>query len=128
VLDHRPHREARRDQRFFHDRDLPEQLGRHPCAGLVSGPQVVAEALDDVVGRHTHVRSAIGHDLQRRSDDASRSVERARVGVPGHLAEVLAEQFVGPVDEMHAHGTNVVGRDPAKVVSRSRQHAPIQTK
>ena len=31
--------------------DLREQLGRHPLARLVAGPQIVAEALDHVIGR-----------------------------------------------------------------------------
>ena len=82
VLDHRPRRHAHRHERLLDDRDLGEQLGRHPGARLVAGPQVVAEALDDVVAGHADVGGAVGEQLQRRAQHAGRRRERARRRAP----------------------------------------------
>ena len=51
--------------RRLHHGCLAEQLGRHPLARLVPRPQVVAKALDHVVGRHAHVRRPFPQQLER---------------------------------------------------------------
>ena len=56
-LDHRPDGDAERRQRLFEQRELREEVGVDALAGLVAGPQIVAERLDHVVGRDADVRA-----------------------------------------------------------------------
>src|SRR5262245_31872842 len=72
-------------------------------AGLVVRPEIVAEGLDDVIGRHADVgRSALEH-LRDRMQDAGHGSE-GRVGVPEAPDSVeLAEELVGAVDEVNDH-------------------------
>ena len=50
-LDHRPEDDAQRLDGGLGDRELGQQLGRHPGRRLVAREEVVAERLDDAVGR-----------------------------------------------------------------------------
>ncbi len=106
-LDHRPGRHPHRDERLLHHRDLVEQLGQHPLARLVTVPQVVAERLDHVVARHADVGRTLLDQLQRRRQHTDRGVELAdltpRLTPPVRAPEVLPEQLVRPVDQMHLH-------------------------
>ncbi len=82
VLDHRPHDEPGCLERPLHHRDLGEDLRVHPLAGLVPGPHVVAEALDDVVGGDSDMGGAVLDERQRRADHAGRGGVRMAVAVP----------------------------------------------
>ena len=84
-------------------RELGEQLGRHAGARLVAGPEVVAEALDHVVGRHAEVGDAVAQHLEHARQHALGGAELARI----RPAEVLAEELVGAVEQVDDHGLNL---------------------
>ena len=103
-LDHRPHGDAERPQRVLEHRELREQLGRHAGAGLVARPEVVAERLDHVVGGDAHVgRALLEHPEHRPEHPADRRHLDAVVVEVRRHREVVAEELVGPVDEVHLH-------------------------
>ena len=58
-LDHRPEDDPERLDGGLGDRELGEQLGRHPGRRLVAREQVVAERLDDAVRGAADVRRAL---------------------------------------------------------------------
>ena len=99
-----PHRDAERVERVFEDGELGEEGRFDSFAGLVSGPEIVAERLDDVVGGDADVGRALLEELQDREDDAPGRADVDPVGrsVLGHR-EVVAEQLVGAVDEVGLH-------------------------
>src|SRR6185436_985015 len=77
-----------------------------PFAGLVPGPEVVAERLDDVVGRDAHVRGAGLEHLEDAVQDAGGGGVRAlrlRLAARASQAVELAEQLVRAVDEVDDH-------------------------
>ena len=49
-LDHGPDGDPARGHDLFQQRELREQMGVDPGAGLVAGPEIVAERFDDVIG------------------------------------------------------------------------------
>ena len=102
-VDHRPHRHAERRHRVLEQLKLGAQFGGHAGAGLVPGPEVVAEGLDDVVGCHPDVGGAVGEHPEQREHDAARRADLgAVVGGARRLAEEVPEELVRPVDEMDA--------------------------
>ena len=58
-LDHRPEDEPERLDRLLRDRELGEELGRHPGRGLVPREQVVPERFDDPVRGAADVGGAL---------------------------------------------------------------------
>jgi hypothetical protein len=72
--------------------------------GLVAAPQAVAKRLDDVIGGDTNVgRAGRDHAEQRRHHAPHRGHFPA-VGIfRGRKDVVVAEQFVGTVDEVDFH-------------------------
>jgi hypothetical protein len=73
-------------------------------AGLVPRPQVVAERLDDVVGRDADVRCAAFDSLQYGVEDAEHGAERFVLPLAEAAQTVeVTEQLVGAVDEMDDH-------------------------
>ena len=85
VVDHRPQRDARGDERFFEQRELRGEVGRNARARLVAGIEPIAKRLDDTIGRDADVRRAFpcetlqrSHDAARRRDLASLRVARRR--------------------------------------------------
>ena len=76
VFLHGPHRHPHGPQRFFHDRNLGEDLGFHPLGGLVAVVEVVAKTFDHVIRGHTDVCRAISEQLERRIENS----DRGRVG------------------------------------------------
>ncbi len=104
-LDHRPHGHAHRGERFLQRMKLRPQRRLDAVAGLVAGPQVVAERLDDVIGRDADVRGAASRSS--RSTVLSTPIDGAERLVLA-LAEAaqaveVTEQLVGAVDEMDDH-------------------------
>src|SRR5206468_9119090 len=74
-LDHGPDHHSHCRERFLERVELREQRGLDALPGLVVGPEVVAERLDDVIGRHTDVsRSGLDH-LQYRMQHAADGAE-----------------------------------------------------
>ena len=118
-LDHRPQDDAERLDGRLGDRELGEQLGRHPGRRLVAREEVVAERLDDPVRGAADVRRALlaqqeqelvaqpGHARQR--DPVAPEDRRPR-------REMRPEQLVGRVDEVEAH------RRPARARGRSSRN------
>ena len=80
-LDHRPDRDAHRRERVLERMELRAQRRVDAVAGLVAGPEVVAERLDDVVGRDADVRRARLDHLQHRVEHADHGAERLVVTV-----------------------------------------------
>ena len=76
-LHHRPHRHAERGERLLERLELGVERRVHALAGLVAGPEVVAERLDDVVGGHAHDASR-----RPRACRARRRPRRAPRGAP----------------------------------------------
>ncbi len=109
VLHHRPHRDAERLQGRLQERELGEQLGVHAGAGLVVIPEVVPEGLDHLVGRHAHVGGPALQHRQHRLHDrpGTADLHAARIPVAGPGGEMLAEELVGAVDEVHTHGPSL---------------------
>src|SRR4051812_2807433 len=72
-------------------------------AGLVAGPEIVAEGLDDVIGGHTDVRSPSFQHLRHGAENSGNRAEgRITLLEPADPVE-MAEQLVGPVDEVDDH-------------------------
>ena len=72
-LDHRPDDEPERPDRVLDDRELVQQLGRHPERRLVAREHVVPERLDDVVRGAADVgRALLAEEVQQLVDDARR--------------------------------------------------------
>ena len=103
-LDHGPYHHSHRRERFLERLELREQRGLDALPGLVVGPEVVAERLDDVIGRHTDVsRSGLDH-LQYRMQHAADGAEALILALAEMAPAVkLAEQLVRTVDEMNDH-------------------------
>jgi hypothetical protein len=109
-LDHRPRGEPGGHEQFLHHGNLVEQHGVHPLTALVARVQVVAEALDDMVAGDGDVGGPRHHQLQRAGHHTRSGVEGAGIAVASDLAEVLAEQLVGAVDEVDLHAERLVIR------------------
>ena len=78
--------------------------GSMPCAGLVARPQLVAERLDDVIGRDADVRGPRRHHAEQRRDHAAHGPDFAAVAHRGRgHREVVPEQLVGAVDQIDVH-------------------------
>ena len=69
-LDHRPHQDPEGGEGLLEGPGLGPQIGIDAVARLVAGPQVVAEGLDHVVGRHTDMGRALSEQLQHGADHA----------------------------------------------------------
>src|SRR6266571_3157320 len=83
---------------------VQEPRGLDALPGLVVGPEVVAERLDDVIGCHTDVsRSGLDH-LQYRMQHAADSAEALILALAEMAPAVkLAEQLVRAVEGMNYH-------------------------
>ena len=109
-LDHRPDHDAHRAQRLLERMELRKQRGLDAGRGLVAGPQVVAERLDDVIGRDADMRRALLDHLQHRLQHAAHGAERAVLAlVEAAVAVEVAEQLVGAVDEVDDHRVGMAG-------------------
>src|SRR6185503_5224744 len=73
-------------------------------AGFVSRPYLVAERLDDVIGRHADVGLSGFENLQHALQHTDYCAERPilTLGKAAQTVE-MSEQLVGTVDEMNDH-------------------------
>ena len=108
-VDHRPHRDSERAERLLQHRELRLEQRIDAGAVLVRLPEIVAERLDHVVGRDTEVRRAVLEHAEHGLHDRARTadLDPVRIEMPGPRREVLPEELIGPVDEMHTHGTTL---------------------
>ena len=103
-LDHRPHRHSHGDERFLQRVELREERALDADPRLVTGPEAVAERLDDVIGRHADMGRTRLDQLQHRLQDADHGAEwLVRALVESAQSVEVAEQLVGAVDEMNDH-------------------------
>src|SRR5437764_13962040 len=103
-LDHRPDGDAHRLERILERLKLRQQVGLDSFAGLVVGPEIVAERLDDVIGGDTDVRRTGLDHLQHRVQYARDGAEGFVLAlVPAALAVEVAEQLIRSVDQVDYH-------------------------
>src|SRR2546430_2623061 len=101
---HRPDPDAHLTQCVLERMKLRQQLRFYALARFVSGPEVVAERLDDVIGRDAEVGCAtLEHALDRAqySHDGRDLVAIAAL-LPRHRVE-MAEQLVCAIEQMNTH-------------------------
>jgi hypothetical protein len=103
-LDHRPHGDAHRGERFFQRVELGAQRGLDSCAGLVAGPQAIPERFDHVIGRDAEMsRTALDH-LQHRLEHADDGAERTVYAlIEAPQAVEMPKELVGAVDCVNDH-------------------------
>jgi hypothetical protein len=123
-LDHRPHDEARGDERLFQDRELREEILRDAGARLVPAPQAVAKRLDDVIRGDGDVRRAVGNHPEHRGDDAANRGHLAAVDIalrrPG---KVVPEQLSVPSTRCTCTGYRLQGSGPGSSGIRGQGQA-----
>ncbi len=120
-FDHRPDDEAERPNRVLRDRELRQQLTRHPGRRLVAGEQVVPEGLDDVIGRAADVRRALlAEEVEQLVDDAGHAGQVHAVAAERRRPRgvVRPEQLVGRVDQVEPHS-------PGRSTPRRRRVGPL---
>ena len=106
-LDHRPQDHVEGLDRGLGDRELVQQLRRHPGRRLVALVQVVAERLDDPVRGAADVRRALlAEQVQQLLDEPAHARQEDPLAAEhGRSRRVMgAEQLVGGVDEVEVHG------------------------
>ena len=118
------------DERVLERVELGQQRGFDAGAGLVAGPEVVAERLDDVIGGHGQVRRAVPEQVEHRGEDALHrgDLEAVRVLLRRHRV-VVPKELVGAVDQVDQHaGAGIVTHreDPRFRVEDTRIWAKIQ--
>src|SRR5207302_2403995 len=103
-LDHGPDSHPHGRERFFEWVELREKCGLDAFPGLVTRPEVVAEGLDDMIGRHPDVSCPRLDHLQHRMQHADHGAEGWILAlVEAAQAVEVAVQFVRAVDEMNDH-------------------------
>ncbi len=107
-LDHRPHRHAHGGERILERVKLTEQGRLDPVARLVLWPEIVAERLDDMIGRDAEVRRAAFNHLQHGIQYAEHGAEGSVVTLVEAAQTIeVSEQLVGAVDEMNDHQSGI---------------------
>ena len=96
-------------KRLLEQEELRQQLRLDPLAGLVAGPQPVAERFDDVIRRDGDVSGAAVHHAEDGTNHATDRGDLRAARIPGRGQRVVvAEQLVGAVDEVNVHGRGPV--------------------
>ena len=91
-------------ERLLQRLELGAERALDAGAGLVAGPEVVAERLDHVVGGDAEMGGAALDDLQHGVQHAGDRAEGLVLAlVEAALAVEVAEQLVGAVDEVDDH-------------------------
>ena len=103
-LHHRPEDEARSRQGLLEQRELREEVGLDALPCLVARPQGVPEGLDHLVRRHRDVRRAAVDQAEQRGEHPPDRTDLGPVRqLRGRQRVVVAEQFIGPVDQVDVH-------------------------
>src|SRR5207249_1372641 len=90
--------------RVFQRVKLGQERAIDALAGLVIGPEIIPEGLDDVVGGDTEVGGPLLDHLQHRMQQArDRAQGLVLAFVEAALAVEVAEQLIGAVQYMHDH-------------------------
>ena len=114
-FDHRPEDDPERLDGGLGDRELGEQLGRHPGRRLVARVEVVPEGFDDPVGGGTDVRGALlAQEVEQLFDEPGDARQRDPVAPEDRRPrrEMRPEELVGRVDQVEL--------TPHQSVSRGR--------
>src|SRR5262249_47336871 len=124
----RPDRDSERGERFLQQRELREQFRLHPLACLITGPQLIPERLDDVIGCDRQVRGDAVEEREDRSDDAAYGGDFAPVlRFRRRQRVIVSKEFVRAVDEIHIHSVSSRRRYRSVVPSRTwvcKKHRP----
>lgn len=83
VLHGFPDDDAKRLERLLERMELAEEGRIDALAGLVAGPQVIPERLDDVIGGNPDVRRALLEQRDRRAEDTANRTHLVAVSVQG---------------------------------------------
>jgi hypothetical protein len=105
-FNHGPDSHAHRCQRFFEWLKLREQRALDSGAGFITGPELIAKRLDDVIGGDADVSCAV---LQHAKDGSEHSGDGAKrwisfLETPD--AVEVPEEFVSAVDKVNDHFRN----------------------
>src|SRR6266550_1277902 len=120
-LDHRPHDNSHRRQRFLERMELGEQNWLDACAGFVVWPETVTKRLDDMIGRHSDVRGAVLDHLRNGMKNSGDGAER-RIGFLKAPDSVeVTKKFVCAVDEVNDHSRLPVSAISVQIRSHSCQ-------
>ncbi len=119
-----PDRDAEGAQGVLDQGELSQERRFDSGAGLVAGPEIVSKRFDDVIGGDTHMGGALLEELQDGADDAAGGAHVNPIGVEVFRhREVVTEQLIGPVDEMHLHGERP-SRDQGSGAPPDRTYEP----
>ena len=102
-LDHRPCRHSHRRQKLFEGVKLRPQRRIDSFAGLIAGPKLVAERLDDVVGGHSDVRRSFIQHLHDGAEHSRHRPERLIGQLAAAKTVEMAKELVRAVDEVNDH-------------------------
>ena len=103
-LDHGPDGHSHSSEGFFQRLELRLEGSIDAFPRLVTGPEIVAEGLDDVIGGHPHVGRPRLTQLQHGVQHAGHGAEgRILAFAEAALSVEVSEELVGPVDEMNDH-------------------------
>ena len=84
--------------------ELCEECRLDPFAGLVPGPEIVSERLDDVIGRDADVRRSLFEHLKHGLQHADHGAERTILPfVEAAQSVEVPKQLIRAVDDVHDH-------------------------
>jgi hypothetical protein len=102
---HRPDDDAHRCKPLLQRMELREERRIDALAGLVAGPEAIAEGLDHVVGRDADMRDSALDHLQHAVHHADRRAQGLVLALREAAQAVeVPEEFVGSVDQVNQHG------------------------
>ena len=111
-LDHGPQHDPERLDGGLRDRELVEEVRRHPERRLVAREEVVAERLDDAVRGAPDVRGTfLAQQVEQLFDEPADAAQDDPVAADDRRARgvMRPEQLVGRVDEVELHARQDVG-------------------
>src|SRR5205085_1103955 len=100
---HRPNDDTHRRERLLERMKLRPQRRLDALTGLVSGIEVVAKRLDDVIGGDADVCGAAFEHLDDGSEHSRDSAERRVAALEPSYAIEMAKELVRAVNEMNDH-------------------------
>jgi len=118
-----PNHDAGGGKDFFKDRELRPQVGLNTFAGLVTGPEIVAIGLNDLIGCHGQMGGAFLDHAEHRSQDPAYRSDLTSLRVPRRGERVkVTKQLVRAVYKMDVQGDLLVERrNTARLGSRIKR-------